>query len=133
MTMRPRTLPAIRAAALGALLVAVAWSTGAGAQETISFKEDVFPIIELRCLECHEPGGPGYEASGLDLSTYDSIMKGTKFGPVVTPGNAFESNLIAVIDQRTHKELWMPQNRRRLSKCERLTLRFWIMQGARNN
>lgn len=133
MTMRPRTFSALWAAALGAMLVAVAWSTGAVAQETISFKEDVFPILELRCLECHQSGGAGYEASGLDLGSYDSVMKGTKFGPVVTPGNAFESNLIAVIDQRTHKDIWMPQNKRRLSKCERLTLRFWIMQGARNN
>lgn len=49
----------VRARALGlgltALLVAGGWPPGAAAQ--VSFKEDVFPIIELRCLECHQPGG----------------------------------------------------------------------------
>jgi hypothetical protein len=93
----------------------------------------VFPIIEVRCLDCHQPGGAGYKASGLDLRTYKGLMKGTKFGPVVTPGNAFESNLIAVIDQRTDPEIWMPHNKKRLSKCERLLFRFWVMQGAKDN
>jgi hypothetical protein len=32
-----------------------------------SFAEDVFPIFKGRCIDCHQPGGPGYEASGLDL------------------------------------------------------------------
>jgi hypothetical protein len=120
------------AAAIGAALAGGLWASGASAQE-ITFKDDVFPIIELRCLDCHQPGGEGYEASSLDMRTYESLMKGTQHGPVVLPGKAFESNLIAVIDQRTDPELWMPHNKRKLSKCERLMLRFWISQGAKNN
>ena len=120
-------------AALSALFAGGMWSFGAAAQDAVSYGEDVFPILELRCLECHVPGGEGYEKSGLDLRTYESLMKGTKHGPVVTPGRAFESNLIAVIDQRTDPELWMPHNRKRMSKCERLLLRFWVNQGAKDN
>ena len=120
-------------AALFVLCAGGMWSFGAAAQDAVSFKEDVFPVLELRCLECHVPGGDGYEKSGLDLRTYESLMKGTNFGPVVVPGRAFESNLIAVIDQRTDKELWMPHNRKRMSKCERLLLRFWVNQGAKDN
>ncbi len=103
------------------------------AQEAVSFKDDVFPIIELRCLECHQPGGSGYETSGLDMRTYEGLIKGTKHGSILTPGSAFESNLIAVIDQRTDREIWMPHNRKRLSKCERLMFRFWVSQGAKDN
>jgi len=105
----------------------------ANAQNAVSFKEDLFPIIELRCLECHQPGGSGYEKSGLDLRTYESLMRGTKYGSILTPGSALESNLIAVIDRRTDPEIWMPHNRKRLSKCERLLFRFWVSQGAKNN
>lgn len=119
--------------ALSVVFAAVMWSPKAIAQEVASFRDDVFPIIELRCLECHQPGGLGFEASGLDLRTYEGLMKGTKHGPIVTPGNAFESNLIAVIDQRTDPAIWMPHNQKRLSKCERLLLRFWVSQGAKNN
>ena len=65
----------------------------AAASDVISFREDIHPIIQIRCLICHKPGGDGYEKSGLDLRTYNSLMKGTKFGPIVTPGDAFMSTL----------------------------------------
>ncbi len=120
--------------AVGAvMLVAGASNSAAVAQEAVSFKEDVYPILELRCMECHQPGGSGYETSGLDFRTYEALMKGTKYGPVVLPGRAMESNLITVIDHRTDPEIWMPHDRKRLSKCERLLVRFWVSQGAQNN
>ena len=114
-------------------LLAGTWSSNASAQDVVSFTEDVYPVIELRCLECHKPGGPGFETSGLDLRTYNGLMKGTKHGPIVVPGSAFTSNLIAVIDGRTDASLRMPHNRKRMSKCERLLLRFWVSQGAKDN
>ncbi len=114
-----------------AMLMGLTWAPGVAAQ--VSFKEDVFPIIEIRCLECHQPGGKGYERSGFDLRTYEGLMKGTKYGSMITPGSRIESNLLAVIDRRTAPETWMPHNKKRLSACERLTLRHWVMQGARNN
>lgn len=132
MTLRRPIRSVICAAVTGAALAGSLWATGASAQE-VSFGDDVYPILELRCLECHQPGGSGYEASGLDMRTYESLMKGTNHGPVVLPGKAFESNLIAVIDQRTDPSLFMPHNKKKLSKCERLMLRFWISQGAKNN
>ena len=52
-------------AALSVLFAGGIWSFGAAAQDAVSFGEDVFPILELRCLECHVPGGEGYEKSGL--------------------------------------------------------------------
>ena len=116
---------------LTAILIVLTWATGIAAQ--VSFNEDVMPIMKIRCVECHQPGGSGYEKSGLDLRTYEGLMKGTKFGSVITPGNALESNLLAVIDRRTSREIWMPHERKQLSKCERQTLRFWVMQGAQKN
>ena len=119
-------------AALTAILVTGLWPSTVRAQ-SISFKDDVFPIIELRCLECHVPGGAGYETSGLDLRTHESLMKGTKFGFVVKPRSAIESSLIAVIERRTSKEIWMPHDSKKLSKCERLTFNHWVLQGAQKN
>jgi hypothetical protein len=117
--------------AVTVMLIFAVWASTAAAQ--VSFEQDVFPIIELRCLECHQPGGDGYETSGLDMRTYEGLMKGTKNGPMIIPGNTIASNLLAVIDRRTSAEIWMPHERRQLSKCERQALRFWVMQGARNN
>jgi hypothetical protein len=117
--------------AAAAMLIVAIWASAAAAQ--VSFKKDVFPIIQIRCLECHQPGGDGYEASGLDMRTYEGLMKGTKNGPMITPGNAVDSNLLAVIDRRTSSEIWMPHEGKQLSKCERQAFRFWVVQGARDN
>ncbi len=117
--------------AVTAVLVTGTWAPAAA--DPVSFKEDVFPILELRCLACHQPGGDGYEKSGLDMRTYEGLMKGTNHGPMIIPGSVIESNLIAMIDWRTSSELWMPHGKKQLSKCERRTIRFWVAQGARNN
>ncbi len=70
-----------------------------GAKGTaVSFKEDVLPIFQVHCAECHTPGGEGTKASGLDLTSYEGIMKGTKYGPMVVPGDAENSNLMWLLD-----------------------------------
>ena len=99
----------------------------------ISYEEDVRPIIQIRCLECHQPGGAGYEASGLDMRTYESLMKGTKFGPVIVPGNAFTSNLNALVEWRAPVEIRMPHNKKKLTHCEINIFRQWVNQGAHKN
>lgn len=116
------------AAALGLIMASGA---AAKAADVSSFAEDVYPIIQIRCLACHVPGGAGYETSGLDLRTYESLMKGTKFGPMVVPGNVIESNLLTMVDGRA--DLHMPLNKKLLTKCERLAFRRWVQQGAKNN
>ena len=49
------------------------------------------------CISCHQPGGQGYEASRLDLTSYDGLMKGTIFRAVVIPGQPDTSSNIALI------------------------------------
>ena len=133
MTSRRHFEFAVGTATVAVMLALASWISDARAQEAVSFKEDVYPIIELRCLECHEPGGSGYETSGLDLRSYEGLMKGTKHGSIVVPNSAMESSLIAVIDGRTDPAIQMPHNRKRMSKCERFLFRFWVNQGARDN
>ena len=98
-----------------------------------SFAEDVFPIFKGRCLDCHRPGASGYEVSGLDLTTYEGLMKGTKFGPMVIAGDPDSSNLMWLLDWRANPELRMPHGKKQLSICDRTAIRRWIMEGARNN
>ncbi len=120
-----------RSLTVGSVAAFLVGSLASAAVAETSFKEDVYPIIQIRCLSCHQPGGAGYEASGLDLRTYESLMKGTKFGPVVVPGNVLESNLNVMVEGRA--AIRMPHNKKPLSKCERMIFRSWVQQGARNN
>ena len=103
------------------------------AQEVTSFAEDVLPIFKGRCVSCHQVGGPGYEKSGFDLSTYEGLMKGTKFGPMVVPRDPDSSNLMWLLDWRASPELRMPHGKKKLSICDRNAIRAWIMEGAKDN
>jgi len=106
----------------------------APAQKEISYKNDVSPIIHDYCLNCHEPKGKGYETSGLDMRTYQSLMKGTKFGTVIKPGDSFTSIMIQVIDGRVHDSIKMPYGiAGGLSKDKIGVLKKWVAQGAKDN
>src|SRR5262245_2139779 len=100
---------------------------------TVSFSEDVFPVFKGRCVDCHQPGGQGHEKSGLDLSSYEGLMKGTKFGPMVIPKDPGSSNLMWLLDWRAKPELRMPHGNKKLSTCDRDAIRRWISEGAQKN
>ena len=103
------------------------------AEEIVSFKEDILPLLKWRCASCHETGGAGYEKSGLDLTSYAGLMKGTKFGPMVIPREPESSNLMLLLDWRAAPALRMPHGKKQLSSCDRSSIRSWIRQGAKDN
>lgn len=103
------------------------------AQAKMSFAEDVVPILKGRCQGCHQPGGEGFEKSGLDLSSYEGLMKGTKFGKMVIAGDPDTSNLMWLLDWRASPTLRMPHGKKKLSTCDRDAIRKWIREGANNN
>jgi len=129
-------------AALSAVLGAVALcgvlpgpgpAAGATAPAT-SFKDDVLPVFQEHCLTCHQaPDGQGYKASGLSLTTYEGVMKGTKFGPMVIAGNPEGSNLMRLLDWEVSPQLRMPHGAKQLSACDRDAIRTWIREGAKDN
>jgi len=115
-----------------AILAAGLWpQTAQAANEEVSYELDVYPILSSRCVECHQAGGAGYEASGLDLSTYEGLMKGTKFGPIVVPGEPLTSNFNVLIEGRA--QVQMPHDQRPLLKAQQNIIRDWVKQGAKNN
>ena len=103
------------------------------AAEPQSFSEDILPILKGRCAGCHESGGAGYEKSGLDLTTYEGLMKGTKFGAMVIARDPESSNLMWLLDWRASPEVRMPHGKKKLSICDRNAIRAWIREGAKNN
>ncbi|MGE5477028.1 MAG: c-type cytochrome domain-containing protein [Bacteroidales bacterium] len=122
----------LRTLAAAGFVLAVA-TPAMAKEEPVSFADDVKPILDLRCTMCHTPGQPGTEASGLDLSNYDTTMKGTKHGPMIVAGDPVSSNLMRLIDGKADKSLQMPHGKKKLSSCDRETIRKWIKQGAKNN
>ena len=116
------------------LLIFSAYAFSAQTQDEVSYKRDVRPIIHDYCLNCHRPGGKGYEKSGLDMRSYKSLMKGTRFGTVIKPGDSFTSVFIQVIEGRVHSSIKMPFGMSGgLAKDEIEIMKRWVQQGAKNN
>lgn len=114
----------------------------AGCSQEVSFQKDVNPILQANCLSCHDGKGEGIEASGFSVQSYDDLMKGTKFGQVVVPGDSLSSSLYRLIDHQADPKIQMPPHHdetvaagkmNSLSGEQINTIKSWIDQGARNN
>lgn len=100
----------------------------------ISYAHDVAPILEKHCKSCHVPGQAGYVVSGFELQSYDTLMKGTQYGPVVLPGDPLTSVLVMLIEGRADPSLKMPHGEAEpLDPDDIATIRQWVEQGAKNN
>ena len=112
------------------VLLAVA---GCSETQTVSFKRDVAPILNRYCAECHTGNGEGFEKSGFEVGSYDAVMKGTKFGPVIVAGDPTSSSLYRLITGQVDKSIRMPHGKEGLAQEETKVFRSWIEQGAKNN
>jgi hypothetical protein len=92
---------------------------------TVSFANDILPIIESRCIGCH--GGDRTE-EGLVLRTHADIMAGSDNGPVIVPGDAANSLLVEMV--ATQK---MPKRGPKLTPPQVQLITDWVNQGALDN
>lgn len=98
----------------------------------LSFQADVKPILDANCVACHVPGGEGYDKTGLQLDSYEAVMKGTQFGPVVVAGSSVSSTLYRVVSGQADPSIRMPHGQGALPDADVATLAAWIDQGAKN-
>lgn len=100
----------------------------------VSYVQDIHPILQQHCIECHQQSGSGFLASGLDMSSYQNLMKGTKFGPVIKAGDSVSSTLVILVEGRADPSLKMPHGEKDSLTVEQTKkLRLWIDQGALQN
>lgn len=113
-----------------------------GCERQVSFANDVQPIFREHCIKCHSETGEGSDQSGLNLESYDSVMSGTDYGPVVIPESSISSALYLVVAQKTAPEIQMPPHHQQalaegsgdpLAEKEVEVIQAWIDQGAKNN
>ena len=118
-TEAPATDPAV--ATEGATAATEAPVAGA----TVSFANDVLPMLQSRCKNCH--GGQKTEKE-LNLTSYESVMAGSENGPVVTPGDAANSPLAEMVVNGK-----MPKRGPKLTPDQVQLIVDWINQGGLNN
>ena len=116
----------------GLCLMSLVTLAGCG-QKEVSYKAEVQPILQQYCLECHGEQGEGYQKSGLLMTSYESLMKGTKFGAIVKPGDSLTSAMIMLVEGRAAPAIRMPHHKSPLPKEKVESLKRWVEQGAKNN
>jgi len=113
-----------------ALIVVVSCSQ----EQPVSFAQDVQPVLEKYCTECHLPGGQGLEASGFSMESYEDLMAGARGGPMIIAGDSLGSNMLVLMEGRADPSISMPHDKSvAASQAELEIIRAWIDQGAQNN
>ena len=92
---------------------------------SVSFTDDILPILESRCVNCH--GGDRLE-EGLSVRTYGDMMSGSENGPVIVSGDAAHSKLVEMVANQK-----MPKRGPKLTPPQIQLIVDWVNQGAQDN
>jgi hypothetical protein len=88
----------------------------------VLFSKQVAPILVEHCGRCHVD-----KASGeFTMGTYEQLMKGSKAGVVLFPGDPVSSPLVSVIESGQ-----MPPNGNRVPAEKLALIKAWVQQGAK--
>lgn len=100
-------------------------ATEASGEAVVSYSRQVQPILDRYCISCH---GVNRVAEGLNLTSYEKVMAGSRNGPMVIPGQADKSLLVRLVETGE-----MPKRGAKPTAEQIQILRDWVNAGAPNN
>ena len=103
--------------------------------QQVSYQSDISPIINNKCVECHtSPNGNGYQATGLMMGSYENLMHGSVYGPIIIAGDSQRSILNMLVEGRAgNVRRNLHNNGNALTDDEIKAFRVWVEQGAPDN
>jgi mono/diheme cytochrome c family protein len=94
----------------------------------VDFAKDIQPVLETRCLECHNPN----KVKGkLLMDTIANLIKGGEDGASIVPGDATKGTLLERVTLAKGHDDIMPPKGDPLSAQEIANLKQWITEGAK--
>jgi len=116
-----------------AWVLALGWcATSLAAEDrTLSFNDEVVPILSENCYACHGPD-PGMRKADLRLDRREfAVMPHEDSGPAILPGEPDRSPLVHRIESTDEDERMPPlEAHKSLTSDEIALLRRWIKEGA---
>ncbi len=103
-------------------------------KDGLSFSQDIAPILVANCVGCHSGEGVGARRGKLDLSTFESLKKGSQKRKtdqaIVIAGKPEESHLVLRLNGE--EEPRMPQGgNNRMSDAAIAKISQWVKEGAK--
>ncbi len=104
---------------------------GAAARPTISFNDDVQPLLADNCYACHG-ADPGSRKAQLRLDRAEYATAVRKDGPpAIVPGRPDASGIVQRIESKDEKKVMPPPEAHKTLKPDQIALlRQWIAEGA---
>jgi len=100
----------------------------------VTYETDMKALFDASCVKCHSGDRP---KARLHMDTLAGVLKGTKEGPIVTPGDSANSFITKAVAHATNDhDSWMPplDNKagiKPLTPGQIGLIRAWIDQGAK--
>lgn len=108
-------------------------------KSTGEYSTQIQPIFDRSCgtSSCHGGGSQGF-GGGLDLTSHEGVMRGSRYGAVVVSGSAFMSHLVQTINPGDTvlspvSSTQMPAGRNPLPQSDIQAIAQWIRNGAKND
>jgi hypothetical protein len=95
---------------------------------TVSFINDIAPILKEKCFGCHGAKNP---KGKLDMTKYASFRKGGSKDDPIVPGNPDESYLMTVLTATDKKRMPPKESGAPLPPHQIELIGRWIQQGAK--
>lgn len=111
--------------------LAVVWLAAAipGSAESVSYYEDVRPLLQVKCSACHQPAN---KLGGLDITSYAGILKGgAKHGSAISAGAPESSTMVKLLTGALEPR--MPMGSEALPAESVELLSNWIREGAEDD
>lgn len=98
----------------------------ADGSETVSFKDDVAPMLVNVCMGCHSGNNP---RGGYNMTTFEQVLSGGDTGSTIVPGDPDSSYIVDLVLRQ--EPLKMPAgNQTRIKQSQAKALEKWIKEGA---
>lgn len=109
------------------LSMASSSNTAEPAKPAPSYAKDVQPFLKKYCVDCHNASE---RKAGVNLESYESMMRTGKKGKNIVPSDPDHSRVITSLEGRTKR---MPPKKYadQPSKAEIEVVRAWIAAGAK--
>jgi WD40 repeat protein len=93
----------------------------------VVYEKEIEPILVNKCAFCHSGN---IKEGKLDLSSYDTMMRGGKRGAAIVPGKSSES-LLVKLSAKSIRPYMPPRSEDPLTPQELALIKLWIDQGAK--